>query len=190
MKLNTKTKRQGFTISEVLLVVVIIALISGAGAGLYVGTFRKLQVERAAYDFLLTAKYARLMAIEQQKQYKMELDLAAKGFYLTTVLLDENGEPAGQETVKNLYCKPVQYEGDIEFEAVEIVPNGWETESASEELKTIAFSPNGTSQSAVVQIGNGKTHYAISISAATGRAKMYFGTAENVKVGTTDLDAE
>ena len=190
MKVNTNTKRQGFTISEVLLVVVIIGLISGTGAGLYVGTFRKLQVERAAYDFLLTAKYARLMAIEQQKQYKMELDLATKGFYLTTVLLDENGEPAGLEMVKNFYCKPVQFEGEVQFETVEVVPNGWETESASEELKTIVFSPNGTSQSAVVQIGNGNTHYAISISAATGRAKMYFGTIEKVKVGTTDLDAE
>ena len=189
MKVNTKTIRLGFTISEVLLVVVIIGLISGTGAGLYVGTFRKLQVERAAYDFLLTAKYARLMAIEQQKQYKMELDLTTKGFYLTTALWDEEGEQAGQEIVKNFYCKPVQFEGDVEFEAVEVVPNGWETESSSEEQKTIVFSPNGTSQSAVVQIGNGKTHYAISISAATGRAKMYFGTAEKVKVGTTDLDA-
>jgi len=171
-------------------VVVIIGLISGTGAGLYVGTFRKLQVERAAYDFLLMAKYARLMAIEQQKQYKMQLDLAAKGFYLTTVLWDEDSGQAGQEIVKNFYCKPVQFEGDVEFETVEVAQNNWGTESASEEQKTIAFSPNGTSQSAVVQIGNGNTHYAISISAATGRAKMYFGTVEKIKVGTTDLDAE
>lgn len=170
--------------------VVIIALISGTGAGLYVGTFRKLQVERAAYDFLLAAKYARLMAIEQQKQYKMELDLATQGFYLTTVLLDENGVPAGQEMVKNFYCKPVQFEGEVQFEAVEVVSSGWETESEGEEVKTIVFLPNGTSQSAVVQIGNGTVHYAISISAATGRAKMFFSTAENVKVGSTDLDEE
>ena len=33
-------------------------------------------------------------------------------------------------------------------------------------------------------------HYSISISPATGRAKMFFGTAENVTVGTTDLEAE
>ncbi len=45
-------------------------------------------------------------------------------------------------------------------------------------------------KTAVVQIGNGKTHYTISISAATGRAKMYYGTTENVKVTSTDLDQE
>jgi prepilin-type N-terminal cleavage/methylation domain-containing protein len=187
---NYKTKRKGFTISEVLLVVVIIGLITGAGAGLYVGTFRKMQVEKAAYDFFLTAKYARLIAVEKQSQYKMELNLANNEFHLTTVLWDEESGQAQQEIVKNYYCKPVQFQGDVVFESVEIVPNGWETESVSEEQKTITFSPNGTAQSSVVQIGDGKSHYSISISPATGRAKMFFGTVENVKVGTTDLEAE
>jgi Tfp pilus assembly protein FimT len=173
-----------------LLVVVIIGLITSAGAGLYVGTFRKMQVEKAAYDFFLTAKYARLMAVEKQNQYKMVLDLANKGFYLTTVLWDEESGQAQQGIVKDYYCKPVQFQGDVVFEAVEIVPSGWNTESAGEEQKTITFSPNGTAQSSVIQIGDGKTHYSISISPATGRAKMFFGTAENVKVGTTDLDEE
>ena len=48
MKVNCKTRQKGFTISEVLMVVVIIGLITGAGAGLYVGTFRKMQVEKGA----------------------------------------------------------------------------------------------------------------------------------------------
>ena len=190
MKVNCKTRRKGFTISELLMVVLIIGLITGAGAGLYVGTFRKMQVEKAAYDFLLTAKYARLIAVEKQSQYKMALDLANKEFYLTTVLWDEESGQAQQEIVKNYYCKPVQFQGDVVFESVDIVPSGWETQSVSEERQTITFSPNGTAQSSVVQIGDGKTHYSISISPATGRAKMYFGTAENIKVGTTDLDAE
>ncbi len=193
MKVDYKTIRKGFTITEVLLVVVIIGLVTGTGAGLYVGTFKKMQVEKAAYDFFLTAKYARLMAVEKQNQYRMVLDLTNKGFYLTTVLWDEESGQAQQGIVKDYYCKPVQFQGDVVFESVEIVPNGLETESVGsvgEEQKMITFSANGTAQSSVVQIGDGKTHYSISISPATGRAKMFFGTAENVKVGTTDLDAE
>ena len=191
-KLETKVevKRSGFTLPEVLAVVVIIGLITGAGAGLYVGTFRKMQVERTARDFLLAAKYARIMAIERQSQYKMKLDLVNNGFWLTTMRWDEEGGQAWQEIVKDFYCRPVQFEDDVRFEAIEIVPTGWETESVSEEQQTIVFSPNGTAQSAVVQIGDGKTHYAISVSAATGRAKMHFGTPENATVGSIDLDAE
>jgi prepilin-type N-terminal cleavage/methylation domain-containing protein len=190
VKANCKTRPKGFTIAEVMLVVVIIGLITGAGAGLYVGTFRKMQVEKAAYDFFLAAKYARLMAIERRSHYKMELDLANNKFYLTTVLLDEETGEAQQEIVSNFYCKPVEFQGDVTFELVNIAPSGWETQSDSEQQQTIIFFPNGTAQSSVVQIGDGQTHYSISISPATGRAKMFFGTAENVTFGTIDLEAE
>ena len=190
MNVSCRKRREGFTISEVLLVVVIIGLVTGAGAGLYVGTFRKMQAEKAAYDFFLTAKYARLMAVEKQSQYKMEMDLANRGFYLSTVLWDQDSGQAQLEIVKNMYCKPVQFQGDVFFESVEIAPSGWETQSAGEQQQTIIFSPKGTAQASVVQIGDGKTHYTISISPATGRAKMFSGTAENVTVGTTDLEAE
>ena len=190
MKVNCKTRLKGFTVSELLMVVVIIGLLTGAGAGLYVGTFKKMQVEKAAQDFFLTAKYARLMAVEKQNHYKMELDQADGGFYLTTVSWDEETGQAQQEIVRNLYCKPVEFQGEVVFESVNIAPSGWETQSADEQQQTIVFSPNGTAQSSVVQIGDGTTHYSISISPATGRAKLFFGTAENVTTGTTDLEAE
>jgi len=60
----------------------------------------------------------------------------------------------------------------------------------TEDLPTIIFLPDGTAQSAVVQIGDEKTHYTVSINAATGKAKLVSGTVENVKVSTVDLDAE
>jgi len=182
--------QRGFTIPEVLLVVLVIGLITGAGTGLYVGTFKSMKVKKGVQDFLLTAQYARIMAMEQQTPYRMELDLANQGFLLTTLQWDEDSEQVELQIVRDVFCKPVQFEGEVIFEDVVIVPNDWEVESESEDQQTIVFSPDGTAQSAVVQIGNGTTHYAISISAATGRAKAYFGTIENVKVMTTDLDIE
>ena len=182
--------RYGFTIPEVLLVVLVIGLITSAGTGLYVGTFKSMKVKKAVQDFLLTAQYARIMAMERQTPYRMELDLANHGFWLTTLQWDEDSEQVGLQIVRDVFCKPVQFEGDVVFEDVGIVPDAWEIESDNQDQQTIIFSPNGTAQSAVVQIGNGTTHYAISISAATGRAKAYFGTTENVEVMTTDLDVE
>jgi Tfp pilus assembly protein FimT len=180
----------GFTIAEVLLVVLVIGLVASAGTGMYVGTFKSMKVRKAVQDFLMTAQYARIMAMERQTPYRLELDSANQGFWLTTLQWDEDTEQVGLQMVRDVFCKPVQLDGDVRFEEIEIVPGEWDTEPESEGQQTIVFSPNGTAQSAVVQIGDGKTRYAISLSAATGRAKAYFGSSDNVKVTTIDLDVE
>jgi prepilin-type N-terminal cleavage/methylation domain-containing protein len=188
--------RTGFTIAELLVVVIVIALIASVGGGFYVGTYKKMLVVKAARDFLLTAKYASIMAIEKQRQYEMRLDVVNNGFHLATTQLDEETEQTEQTVVKDSYCKPVEFEGDVKFEDIQITPTGLETMTGDNDEQAIVFLPNGTAQSAVIQIGDGKTHYTVSINAATGRAKMYFGAVEDVKTGTdlivgaVDLDAE
>lgn len=189
-KTEFKGKQRGFTLAEMLAVVLIISLLAGLGGGIYVGTYRRLLVERAARDLVLTARYARIMAIEQQQQYRIQLDVANGGFYLVTTQFNEEDDRAEQMTVRNAYCRPVQFEGQVQFEDIQITPIGLETESEVGDEQTIAFSPGGTAQSAIIQVGDAKTHYTVGIWASTGKAKVYFGTTENVELGTVDLDAE
>jgi len=200
LKAKVKTQRYGFTIAEMLVVVVIIALIASVGGGIYVGTYKRMLVEKAARDFVLAAKYARIMAIEQQKPYKIKLsaadsaDSANNGFGLVIDEFNQETEQTEQVIVRDLYFKPVEFTGDVKFEGIQITPAGWEAATETDEAREIVFSPSGTADSAVIQIGDGKSHYTVSISAATGRATMYFGTAEKVKeevkIGTIDLDQE
>ncbi len=197
LKAKVKTQRCGFTITEMLVVVVIIALVASVGGGIYVGTYKRMLVEKAARDFVLAAKYARIMAIERQKPYKIKLgaaDAANNGFGLVVDEFNQETEQTEQVVVRDLYFKPVEFGGDVKFEGVQITPAGWEAATETDEAGEIVFLPSGTADSAVIQIGDGKNHYTVSISAATGRATMYFGTVEKVKeevkIGTIDLEKE
>ncbi len=194
--MDLETKKRGFTIAEILLVVLIIGLVSSAGTGMYLGTFKKMQVQRVAYDFFAAAQYARIAAVERQMPYKLELDMSNRTFSLSTSRWDQESEEVVQEIVRNSFSRPVQFNGDIQFESIQIDTEEWaagtqqETEQEQVQEQTITFLPDGTAQSAVVQIGDGKTHYTIAVNAATGRAKLYFGTTEKVQATTVDLDME
>lgn len=192
LSLKTKVKQMpyGFTIAELLAVIILISLIAGMGGGIYAGTYKKMLVGKAADDILLAAKYARILAIEKQKPCRMEFDLVNNGFQLTLDGLEDKTRQSQSATVRDLYFKPVQFSGDVKVENIQIIPFGSESERDSEEQTEIVFQPNGTAEFAVITVGDGKNHYTVSISAATGKVKMYPGTAENVKIGTVDLDAQ
>jgi Tfp pilus assembly protein FimT len=190
LKTNAKQMPYGFTIAELLAVIILITLIAGMGGGIYVGTYRKMLVGKAADDILLAAKYARILAIEKQKPCRMEFDLVNNGFQLTLDGFENKTRQSESVTIRDLYFKPVQFSGDVKIEDIQIIPFGSESETDSQEQTEIVFQPNGTAQFAVITVGDGKTYYTVSISAATGKVKMYPGTAENIKIGTIDLDAQ
>jgi type II secretion system protein H len=180
-----------FTLIELLVVIAIIVAAGAAGIGLYAGSSQRFKLEKTARDFLITAKYARIMAIEKQREYKLQLDSRNGGFSLTTMEWNESSEGFEQTVVDDYYCKPVQFKGDIRFEDIKAAPNAEAERTYDEKAETsIVFSPDGSAETVVVQIGNGRTHYTISISAATGKAKIHFGELKNAQIGTIDLDAE
>jgi hypothetical protein len=166
--------------------------VGGAGGGMYIGTHKKLLVERAARQFLLTARYARIAAVEEQQPFDLEFD-KDKGFWLTTTRQNEATGQTEKINIRNYYCRPVEFEGDVKFEDARITPMTDEPVAEIEETQRITFWPNGTAQSAVVQIGDEQTHYTIAIVASTGRSSLYFGPADEIKSGknvTIDLDAQ
>jgi len=183
-------KPKGFTLTELLLVISVIALISSVGGGIYVGTYKRLLVEKTARQFLQMARYARIMAIERQRPYELQLDAGGKGFGLTTTRVNTEMGQNERVIVKDLYCRPVEFEGDVTLEAIRIATQPAEQRDEGEPSQRILFLPNGAAESAVVQIGDGKSHYTIAVVAATGKARMYEGTADKVRMASVDLDVQ
>lgn len=181
---------RGFTLTEVLLVVAIIAMLAGLGSGYYVPTYRKLLVEKAARQFLLMARYARIMAIEQQRPYELLIDPNNRGFFLATAQADPETGESRRVPVRDYFCKPVEFEGDVKFEDVRLETY---TDASSGEVDSeqrIVFLPNGSAESAVVQIGDGKTRYSIAMVAATGKASLYPGITTEIRTASIDLDVQ
>jgi len=180
--------KAGFTLIELLVVIAIISVMAGLGSGLFTGTLDRLKLDRAANGLLMAAKYARTMAVEQQRRYRLCLDERNQGFFLVTTIYDEESGQVGDVIVTDHYCKPVDFESGIEFERINIDSAG-EVEADYEGLPTVVFKPDGTAETAIIQIGNGRTSYTVSVNAAIGKAKLVVGSVENVEVSTIDLDA-
>ncbi len=182
--------RQGFTLTEILLVVVIIGMVAGLGGGYCIGSYKRLLVERTARQLLLMATYARIMAVEQQRPYELQLDAGNRGFLLATTL--ENPETGETEPtiVKDFYCRPVEFDGDVKFEQVLLTSATGEELTADDMEQKVVFLPNGSAGSAVLQIGDGKSHYTVAVVAATGKATLYSGTALDIKTVSIDLDLQ
>jgi len=189
-KNEIRNTRYAFTLTEVLIVISLIALISGIGGGLYMGTYKRMLVVKAARDILLAAKYARIMAIERQIPYRLQLDTEGRGFFLVTDELNVVTERTEPVIVRDLYFKPVEFPGDVKIEGIQIAPSSLASASAADEETQIVFSPNGTAQSAIIQIGDGGNRYTVRISAATGKAAMYAGMEDAIEADTIDLDVE
>jgi len=181
---------KGFTLVELLVVVALIALLGGLGSGMYAGTHKRLLVKKAARQFLTAARYGRIMAIQRGQPYELQLSEGNQGFALTTAQWNQDTAEGQRVVVRDYYAKPVEFEGDVGFEQIRMAtPEGPETADVEQEQK-IVFRPDGSAQSAVVQIGDGRTHYTIAIVPSTGRASLREGTADEVKVAVIDLDAQ
>ena len=180
----------GFTLVELLVVVAIIALIGSVGGGMYAGTHSRLLVEKAARQFVLAARYARIMAIEQGRPYELHVNAEVKRFLVMTTRWNEQTSTNEAVVVSDYYCKPVDLEGDVGFEAIKIVAMAGQESSDEELQQKIAFRPDGSAESAVIQFGDGETHYTVAIVASTGKASLTVGTADEVRMAVIDLDQQ
>ncbi len=188
MSFELRNKQYAFTIVEVLIVVVLVALLASAGGGIYIGTYKNLLVKKAARDLMLAAKYARILAIEEQSQCSIQLDAQNNRFVVTIEKAGQNVGENDQVIVKNSYCRPVEFGGNVKFEMIQIKPVNPMDLLDMGKQNAIVFSPDGTSQTAVIQIGDGKNHMTVQVTAATGKVKLYASQASEVNTRTIDLD--
>ena len=188
LQFNNCLHKSGFTLLELLVAIIIMTIMAGVGSSMYVGVNERLKIQKAANTLLVTAQYARLSAIEQQTIYKFCIDTSTNEFYLVTTLSDVEAGTVEEVIVEDSMCRPILLENGLIFEDIQILSNEYNLGSSGG-LEIIVFTPNGTAQTALIQIGNGKAHYTLSINGVTGKSKIYSTAMDYVPVDTVDLDA-
>lgn len=168
-----------------MVVTLLIALLAGSSIRGSVQTFRKMQVERAAREVYLAAQFARIQAIESGRTCQVVLDPKTRSVGVTAT------SKRGSQVVRNAYSRPYQFAEDVNFERIDITPTRPPEEIGSEAVDNtvITFRPDGSADGAVVQVGNGKTHWSVYISSATGSARAENGVVKDASPTVViDLD--
>lgn len=189
-KIERTRCRAGFTLIELLVVLAVLSIATGLGGGVYLGTYQKLLVTRAARAIYTMAQYARVAAIEEQVSIRMVFDKTEKRVWLQMTQFNLRTEAAEQIVVSNPFCRPVQLAPQVDLEGVKIQAQRQGEDAETEARATLTFYPDGTADAAAIQVGNGVTHYSIGISPSTGKARYIKGEAKALGSPTIDLDAQ
>lgn len=180
-----RSTRGAFTFVELMVVTLLIALLAGSSIRGSLQTFRKMQVERAAREVYLAAQFARIQAIESGRPCQVVLDPRTRSISVVAMV------KKGTQLIRNAYSRPYQFAEDVNYERIDITPTRPPEMATDEETMntTITFRPDGSADGAVIQIGNGKTHWSVYISSATGSARAENGVVKEQSPSVViDLD--
>jgi len=122
MDLRVAKRVGGFTLVELLVVILLVVMLASVMGGGYFRQHKKRQVDKTAQELLLAAKYARVVAVERQAPCTLKLDHTAGRFYLTIDEVDSTEADASEVILSNLYTKPVELPGEVQFLQISVQP--------------------------------------------------------------------
>ena len=170
----------GFTIVELTAAAVIIALLASATFVGYARTWQHWALRQNARQLYLTARYARVLAIEGRRPCQLVIDADNRRFYI--VRQDEQTET--ETMVSDVWHRPGQLSESVSFEQVWVVRSDAVGASGS----VVTFYPDGRADAATLQVGNGRRSFTVQISAATARASLSADAADAQYADEVDLD--
>lgn len=185
-------RRCGFTMIELLVVVVIISLMTIAAGGHFVNTYKNIQLTKSARNIVQAARFARLYAIEKQKPCKIAVDRINRKFYLVIgdARMDEQ-----EKILKNQYIREIVLPDNGQITELQIHPARAEEPqdtAVNENESAIRFYPDGSCDSAVIGIGNAGMDYTLVFTAAVGMVDVYEAKSDDLDLiaKSVDLDFE
>ncbi len=169
--------KKGFTLIELLAVAAVIAAAAVARRALLFRHQSQTKLIRTAELLALTAKSARVQAVQTGKSCRLVLDRENRNFSLQTA---ENSQ-----ATQTAIFKATTLPSPVTFEQILIL------EAEQPDLFEIEFLPNGSAKTtAVIQLSDGKNLATVTIHQTSGRVKTSYGQSTTLLIDRIDLDQE
>ena len=183
-------KRKGFTLIEILLVTVLIALASTIIGIRFFRNLDRTALRSAGQKLLHMARYAQLLAGQHQQPTELHINLDEGTYWLTTLPSPssdpeiDSSETDEPQIVNNVYFKPAQLPDKLRFsraQAADMQP------VTSGEI-TIKFYTDGTAQAGLIQLSSRSKTFTVLIHPRTARAELKAASIDELPHDTLDLD--
>lgn len=160
--------RGGFSLLELIVVLIVIALITGAVVPMFADSLRSMRRQRYVDDFLTAMKYAQERAITDSVEHRLYIDEKAKAFWVARLsvdvdaLLGDKQDDAVETTVAARKRLAEFAPVDAAPGSRRYLPEGLEFDSLKmsqdkkQRLHFVAFYPNGSCDAATVKITRGR----------------------------------
>lgn len=185
-------KQKGFTLVEILLVVMLVAVASTWAAFTVYQGLDSTALRSGSLSVQRAARFARLLAGQKHQLCKLYINLDENTYWLEVI-------PAGQPVRKDTKEEPEQEEGILEIENVykqkRKLPEKvrfYLTQVEEEKVKSgqiaITFKAVGGAEASLIQVGTDKEIVTLVIYPVTGRLELFHEAINELPRERIDLD--
>ncbi len=181
------TGKRAFTIVELIVVIVVMAVFAGMIAPRLWGAGRASKLRASARRVFVTAQYARDFAATHRCDCRLVLD-PAKGEYYLAYQPDPQRRPGEFRRLQGGPGKGEYLGEGVRFGLVR-AESPFRGDEAPRGNHYITFHPSGQSAAAVVQITDGRQTYSILVFPSRGQSRLVEGPVTQLPNDRWDLDA-
>lgn len=160
----TPSKAKGFTLTELMVVVAVIAVMGAIATPLLLSQLPDYRLKGTARAISSTLQYAKMSAASTGKEYKVQfiLDTSPQRYQLQQGNLFSGSDAWTDVRISQEIPPQVCIDHGTDYRG-----------SHKSGMSTITFNPTGTASSGGVYLKNSKgKHYSVKVSSSTGRIRM------------------
>lgn len=168
--------KSGFTVIELLAVVMIIAMLAAftvRGGGL---SFGNSVLDTSSNDVVYALRFARLLAIEKQIYVRVTFDQESGKIALVKSVMNEESAEVTQTLVDDRTVKRLQLHKDVQLVNISAMNQlGLDDGESMGMTSEIIFAPNGRSKGVMITLMHQGHRSFVKIAAATGKISIIRG---------------